>query len=78
MMLQLRNLKIKGRVIYCSAREKMARRIELLERGGAERGAEGGGRQGGERKSHHNEELKCDAAIMGAKKTFKFISSVVL
>ena len=32
MLLQLYNPKIKGLVIYCSAREKMARRIELQER----------------------------------------------
>ena len=62
MLLQLYNPKIKGLVIYCSAREKMARRIELQERGRL------GGRQGGEWKSHRNEELKFDAAIMGAEK----------
>jgi hypothetical protein len=32
MILRLHDVKIKGLVIYCSAREKMARRIELQER----------------------------------------------
>jgi len=47
MLLQLYSPKIKGHVIYCCAREKMARRIELQERGRL-RGGGGGRRQEGE------------------------------